>query len=88
MSEPIDFTQLAKARQRWSQWDDDDLTVGSEHPFWPMVVVVDAVLEANQQWMCWIPHSQQFHPRQPAEHEAQHGNVCGVYALVPVEKTT
>ncbi len=48
----IVLEQLAEARSRWASWDDDDLTIGSQHPFWPMVKAVDAVLEADQIWWC------------------------------------
>ncbi len=38
MTEPT-VEEVREALERWDQWDDDDLSIGKDHPFWPMVAV-------------------------------------------------
>ena len=47
MSEPT-VEEVREALDRWYQWDDDDLSIGKDHPFWPMVAAARLWVDAAE----------------------------------------
>jgi len=47
MTEPT-VEEVREALKRWSQWDDDDLSIGKDHPFWPLMAAARLWVDAAE----------------------------------------